>query len=435
MTQQNKSEIHVGLIGVGNVGRGVARYFHEGRGEPYNVKLSKVAVSDLKKSREFDLPGITDKAEEIINDPNIHIVVEVIGGTDKAKDFVFQALENGKSVVTANKALMARYAKDVFDKAREKSIDVGFEASVGGGIQIISTLRRLQGERIEKIMGILNGTTNYILTQMEEGMDFDEALKIAQKEGFAEANHILDTGGFDTRDKLALLASLIFNTHVDPETIQCNGITGITQVDIDFAKKYEVEEGGRGYTIKLLGIANQNNGKVELSVRPVLLSLDHQLASIRNQFNAVYIEGEWAGPQMFTGKGAGTDPTASAVISDILRIARNIQNGTTDDLPTLDAKVDFVNPDEVKHKGYIRANLRHMPGSLAEVASILSRHGLNISDSVQRKRFESNVKGETFMPDIITVEAASGKVIDTALKELKDSQRIHGDPFFLSFEE
>ncbi|HSW48301.1 MAG TPA: homoserine dehydrogenase [Candidatus Saccharimonadales bacterium] len=426
--------VNVGLIGFGNIGRGVVKYFREGHGKQFNIHLKTIAVRNISKKRDFKIE-LTNTVEDIFNDPEIDIVVELIGGLDPAKKYIVQAMEKGKSVVTANKAVMARNSKELFDKARKNSVDLAFEAAVGGGIPIINTLNRYQGEKIEKVMGVLNGTTNFILTQMEAGLDFDTAVKIAQDRGFAEANHILDTGGYDSRDKLALIASLIFNAEVNPEKISTRGIVDITPVDIDFADKYKVAEGGRGYAIKLLAIAQRRNGDVELRVGPALLSRDHPLASVRDEVNAVYVEGELAGPQTFSGRGAGTNPTTSAVISDILRLANNLQRGVADELPKLDSKVSYIKSDKMKQKGYIRANLKNKPGSLYEVAGFFARHGLNIEDSIQRGEYSYKVGKESFIPDIITFEPALTETIEKVLIDLKKSNRVDGDPLFMSIEE
>lgn len=434
MNLTERRPVNVGLIGFGNIGTGVVRYFQEGRGEPFNVHLRRVAVADLSKPRTVQFSPLTDKPADILRDPTIDIVVELMGGVDLARQYTLDAIDSRKSVVNANKALLARHMKEIFDAARSGSVNLAFEASVGGGIPIINILNRFRGERITKVMGILNGTTNYILTQMEEGLDFETALGAAQENGFAETNHILDTGGYDTRDKLAVLASLIFNTQVDVERIACKGITDITPIDIDFAAKYGVEEGGRGYAVKLLAVAQRQKEAVELRVGPAIIRKDHPLASARNEFNSIYLEGELAGPQTFSGKGAGTNPTTSAIISDILRVAGNIRHDVLEELPTLDSPVQYVEKGGTQQRGYIRVNLKHEPGSIAAISNILSEHRLNIEDSVQRKRFATPMDGGTFIPDIITIEAASRATINSALEKIALSDRVHGTPFFLSFE-
>lgn len=428
-------QVNVGLIGFGNIGKGIVKYFNDGKGKQFNVNLKKVLVADLSKKREPYFDKITNKPQEIFNDPAIDIVVELMGGVDGAKKYILEALKNKKNVVTANKAVMSRFTKEIFDIARTNNLDIGFEAAVGGGIPVIRTINGYKGEKITKVMAILNGTTNFILSQMEKGLSFEKALKIAQEKGFAEANHILDTGGFDSRDKLALLTSLIFNAQIDINKISCSGITEITPIDIDFASKYNIEDGGRGYAIKLLAIAQKHNGSIELRVNPALISKNHPLASIRGEFNAVYIEGELCGPQMFWGKGAGTNPTTSAVISDILRIAKNIQRETPDVLPLLDSKIKYVNSQNTTQKGYIRVNLKHLPGSLHKISGFLAKNKLNIEDSIQRKHFEFKNGKTPYIPDIITIQPAKRKTIINALKGIESSKRVVGKPFFLTFEE
>jgi homoserine dehydrogenase len=436
MKKAESKKINVGVIGHGNIGRGVVAYFQKGNGERFGVHLKKVVVSNLEKHKnKISSSILTNKVEEVLGDPEIDVVVELIGGLDPAKNYISQALEKKKSVVTANKAVMAKYTKELFDKARSNSVDLAFEAAVGGGIPIINTLNRYKGEKIERVLAILNGTTNFILSRMEEGLDFMGALKIAQEKGFAEANHILDTGGFDARDKLSLVASLIFNSQVESDDILTHGITDITQVDIDFAEKYGVEEGGPGYTIKLLAIAERLNGSVELRVNPALVPKNHPLATIRDEVNAVFVEGELAGPQIFSGRGAGTNPTSSAVISDILRLASNIQKGVTDDLPSLDSKVSFLSPEKSEKEGYIRINLVHKPGSIHEVTGIIAKHKLNIKDSIQRAKHGYKTKdGTVVIPDIITIERAPQKTIELALVDLSRSKRVDGEPFFMNIE-
>lgn len=430
MNNLERRPINVGLIGFGTVGTGVVRYFNEGNANRHGVNLARVAVRDSSKPRSVRFASLTANAADIINDPNIDIVVELMGGVGRAKDYMFDAIDHGKSVVTANKAVMSRFMKELFDAARSQSVDLAFAAAVGGGIPIIETFNRYRGDQINRVMAIINGTTNYILTKMEDGAEFDSALADAQDKGYAEKpNHILDTGGFDSRDKLAVLAALAFNTQVDVEGIPCRGITDITSVDIDFAREY-------GYAIKLLAIAQRHDGgKVELRVHPALIKKEHPLASIRDEFNALYVESKWAGPQTFTGRGAGTDPTAIAVVSDILHIAENIRKGTSDELPTLDAKVKFVDPDNIRRRGYMRVNLKDVPGSLHEVTGILYRHGLNLKNSIQRESFAQSVNGHQYIPDIITVDSVPQKVIEAALKDMQRSKSVYGAPFFLSFED
>ncbi|MDO8618562.1 MAG: homoserine dehydrogenase [Candidatus Daviesbacteria bacterium] len=431
MSFENKNTINVGLIGFGTVGKGVVKYFEEGRGEPFGVALKKVAVNDLSKPRDAKSSNLTDDASSIIKDPSIDIVVELIGGTGLAREYIFGALDARKSVVTANKAVVSKDMPELFNLARERQVGFGFEASVGGGIPIIRTLLGYRGQTITRLDAILNGTTNFILSRMESGIDFNSALVIAQEKGFAEANHILDTGGFDTQAKLSILASLILNTHVKLESIPCRGITEVGPIDTDFAAKFGVEEGERGYAVKLLASARQHNGTWDLGVSPALVSKDHPLASVRDEMNAVTIEGDLTGPQTFIGKGAGTNPTASAVITNILQLADDLRQQTQGYLPLLDNHVSFTKPEDIEEIGYIRVNLLDIPRSMQELGRILGDHDLSVQHSLQRGRFAQSIEGKTFIPDIVTLHPARKSMIEKALEQLAKSDRVYGEPFFM----
>ena len=426
--------INVGLLGFGTIGTGVIKYFLDGRGESHNIRLVKVADSDLTRPREVSFPQITERAEDILEDPDVQIVVELIGGENPAKEYILGAMQRGKSVITANKAVLSRHMKQLFRTARECSVNLAFEASVAASIPIIRILKGFRGERITKLSGILNGTSNYILSQMERGLEFDTALNVAVERGFAELDHTLDTGGGDARDKLAILASLVHNSEIVPEDIYCEGITSITAVDLDFAAKYGIEEGEPGYTIKSLATAQICDEKLELHVYPALISKEHPLASVQDELNAIYLEGELSGPQFFQGRGAGRDATTSAVISNILEVADNLRHGVTDRLPDLESRLNPADVYQLKRKGYVRINLKHVPGSIAEASRIMAEHGLNIEDSIQRRRFQSLVNEEVVIPDIVTVEPLSYGTLEQALKELEQSDRVDGKPFFLRFE-
>lgn len=429
-------EINIGLIGFGTVGTGVVQYFAEGHGKPHGVTLRKVVVADLEKRREIPFGMLTDSVSEVIDDPSIDIVVEVMGGESPATDYLLRAIRNKKSIVTANKVVVSRHLKELSKAAREAGANVSFEASVAGGIPIIRVLNGYRGEKITRIMSILNGTSNYILSRMQEGHEFEAALQKAQQEGFAEADHSLDTGGLDARDKLAIMASLVFDCPIDPERIYCEGMADVTRIDLDFASKYEVEEGQSGYTIKPLAIATLNgDNKLELHVYPALLSNAHPLSAVRDEFNAVYIEGELCGPQLFLGRGAGRAATTSAVISDILNTARNLRRGVVDELPALESNPSLADVTELKRQGYLRLNLRHKPGSIAEASRILADLGFNIKDSMQRRRFEQDINGEKVIPDILTFEALSSRTVARAMDALERCSAVHGRPFHLRFEE
>lgn len=434
MSRIAKESVHVGLIGYGNVGGGVVQYFAEDRFESSGVVLKTVAVKDPSKIRDVPLPAsvkLTADAASIIDDPEIGIVVELIGGADLAKDYSFRTLEAGKHLVTANKALLGEYLPDLYDCAREKEVSLNFEASVCGAIPVIQTLRDyLRPQRITRIKGILNGTTNYILTQMEDGLDFNTALKAAQDLGIAESNHVLDTGGFDTQSKLAILASIASGTHIRPNSIPCRGITEVKLEDIAFARDFS-----RGYAIKLLASAEQHDGTWNVQVNPTLVSKDNPLSAVPGKLNSVTIEGDFSGPLTFTGFGASRKPTAGAVISDILHAAEHIRYGTPDYLPRLKRQPKITKPKDLLSGGYIRAELLHKPGTLAKVATILADCGINIRSLLQQGEFH-DIDGVPYTNDIITFERASQSQIEKTLANLAAaSPKVHGIPFCMRIEE
>lgn len=428
--------VPVGIIGFGTVGTGVVQFFNEQPPDQSGVILKQVAVRDPHKPREVPAPHLTGSLDELLADHEIRIVVELMGGEEPALSCLLQALKAGKSVVTANKVVISRHLPELIAAARESGADLAFEAAVAGSVPIIRSLKGFLGEHFTRVTAILNGTSNYILSRMEEGLDFKEALQLAQAKGFAETDHVLDTGGFDARDKLAILAGLAFDTFLHPESIHCEGIDGITRIDLDFAAKCGVEEGGPGYAVKSLAIAElASDGAVEAHVYPALVPRSHPLAAVHNEMNAVCLEGRRCGPQLFLGRGAGRDATASAVISDLLRLARNIRRGVSDLLPALQRDFPLADVRRISRRGYVRMNLKHIPGSIAEASRILGEHGFNIEDSVQRRRFRVEVDGEVFIPDIVTVEPLPFGVVGEALRALRDSNRVIGEPFYLRFED
>ncbi len=429
-----QNSITIGLLGLGNIGGGVFEHLQK-IGKQYNLKLKTVVVSDVKKHRGISTSIISTDPKTILDDPEIDLVIELIGGIEPARSIIEKAIKNNKSVITANKAVIARHAKELFRLARNNNVDLAFEASVAGGIPIVQIFRGIRGEQINKVMGIVNGTTNYILTKMSKGLTFEKALNTAQKNGFAEKNHILDTGGFDARDKLSILAMLLHNIHILPEQIHCDGITNITSIDLDFANRYGEFEGNVSYTIKLLAIAEKENGTLYLRVHPALIRKTHQLASVEDEFNGIYFEGQLAGPQLHTGRGAGRNATTSAVIADILRVANNIRRGTPGLLPTLDAKVVLGNSCDLVKPGYLRMDLLNEPGSGAEMFEILATHKLNVGNMIQNHKYSYHVKGREFVPVITNLDRASENTIKAAISDLQKSKRVRGKPVFIRFEE
>ncbi len=430
---QTQKTITIGLLGLGTVGTGVAEHLQR-KGKQFNLRLKSIAVKTAKKQRGMEVTITTD-VKSILDDPEIDLVIELIGGIEPARSFIEKALQNKKSVITANKALLAQHAKELFSLAQQSNVDLAFEASVAGGIPIVQILRGLRGENISKVMGIVNGTTNYMLTKMVNGLTFEKALLDAQKNGFAEANHILDTGGFDARDKLSILAMLLYNTHVLPEQIHCEGITNITPIDFDFAERYGEFEGGVSYTIKLLAIAEKENDLLHLRIHPGLIRKTHPLASVTDEFNGIYFEGELSGPQLHTGRGAGRLATTSAVFVDILRVANNIRRGTPGLLPTLDAKVTRGNVCGLVKPGYLRMDLLNEPGSGAEMFEILAKHQLNVGNMIQNHKYSYHVKGKEFTPVITNIDMASENDMKNTIKDLEKSKRVRGKPAFIRFEE
>jgi homoserine dehydrogenase len=420
--------INVGLLGLGNIGTGVAEYLRD-YGNREGLCLRAVADVSPARLKNTALPNvdIADDAYEIIRSPQLQIVVELIGGEHPAREYVMEAIEHGKAVVTANKFTISRYGREIFEAARKQGVDVGFEASVGGGIPIIQSLREdLAANTISLITGIVNGTTNYILTRMSEGMEYGDALRVAQEKGFAERDPYLDVSGQDARHKLAILASVAWNTWIHPDSISCEGTAEITPKDMDFAAEF-------GYAIKLLATARKRGGRAELRVSPTLVSVYHPLAKVVDEFNAIYLEGNLCGPQMYLGRGAGRPATTSAVIADIMRIARDIARGVHDNLPSLDEEHELV--EDPVSGGYFRLDLKHVAGSLAKVAEVLAKHGISIKDSVQRNRFRREVDGDTVIPDIITVEPVEDSRVRRALEELEKCDRVFGKPFYLRIED
>lgn len=329
--------IGVGFVGAGNVGieaiRGAQRI-----GPDRGYVVRGVAVRDPDKDRGINAP-FTKDVRDILNDPSIDVFVEVAGGIEPARSWMADAMAKGMSVVSANKAAIA--GSSLINEATDRQVDLAFEASVGGGIPIIRPLiNRSHVDEVIGIRGIVNGTTNYILSGMDRGKEFDLVLGEAIEEGFAEAQHESDTDGHDAVQKLAILASLAFNSLISPEAVSRRGIIGITPFDLEFARQYQTDEGKSGYAVKLLAIARrQDDGSLELRVTPALISKDQLLARVNDEFNGIEVDWKNAGPQLTYGRGAGGAATASAVMDDIDRVVQNRKRGVVDELPNLDSKL------------------------------------------------------------------------------------------------
>ena len=379
-------EIKAALLGAGTVGGGVYKLVERRAAEmPDKVgaelKITKVLVKNLQKKRE-GIPSevLTDDWEGIIHDPEISIVIELMGGVEPARTYILQALETGKNVVTANKDLLAEHGQELMEAAERNHRDLCFEAAVGGGIPIIRPLKEcLAGNEITEVMGIVNGTTNYILTKMtQEGWDFDDALKEAQRLGFAEADPTADVEGLDAGRKMAILASIAFHSRVTFKDVDVKGITKITAKDIQYAKEF-------GYTLKLLGVARNEEGKMEVGVSPMMIPSTHPLANVNDSFNAVFVHGDAVDDAMFQGRGAGEFPTASAVVGDLISVARDMQYDCCGRIGCSCYKNLSMKPaGEARHKYFLRLIVEDRTGILAGVAGVLGNNGVSINQVIQK---------------------------------------------------
>ena len=417
-------EIKVGIIGFGTVGAGVAENLvnnHDvisGR-TGINVKLHKVADLDITTDRGVKIPDgvLTTDTNSLINECDI--VVELIGGTTIAKKFILQALEAKKHVVTANKALLAIHGKEIFECAAKNNVDVFYEASVAGGIPIIKSLREgLVGNKINRIYGIMNGTCNYILTRMErEGVDFEPVLKDAQKLGYAEAEPSLDIDGFDTAHKTAILSALAFGEWFGMEPLHVSGIRDISLFDLKCADEL-------GYRIKLLAIIKNTDGNVELRVHPTLVPKTAMIANIHEFFNGVMVDGDTVGETLFYGRGAGRKATASAVVSDIVDVARNIASNSIGRVKCFTESKLFnrlVPMDEIKSRYYLRLTVEDTPGVMAQITAILAENNINISSLIQHENNDCNKKSvSVILFTSIAQEKAVQKAV-TAIENLSSS--------------
>lgn len=388
------SELRVGLIGLGNIGTGVARILIEQKeliatrlGK--QVRLVAACDKDLTRDRGIDFSGVRlgDDADALLAADDVDVVVELIGGYEPARSFVMKALENGKHVVTANKALIAKHGEELFPIADKKSLQIGFEAAVGGGIPCMKALREgLAANAIQSIYGILNGTCNYILTRMElEGAAFDDVLRDAQALGYAEADPTFDIEGIDTAHKLSILAAMAFGSTIKFDEVFTEGISRITPADIAFAREL-------GYRIKLLGIAKPHGDKIEMHVHPTLVPLTAQIAQVSDSYNAVQISGDFVEHTMFFGRGAGERPTASAVVADIMDIASGFPDGIRHLAPPMgfvqSARRDIATLPmaDVVCEYFLRLTVRDEPGVIAAVTSILADHRISLEAVLQKER-------------------------------------------------
>lgn len=413
-----KDFVNVGLLGAGTVGGGVLQVLEKNADEitkrvGKSIKVTKVLVRNIDKAQKSfgDQYYFTDNVEEILNDPEIDIVVELIGREHPAKEYIAQAFANGKHVVTANKDVLARFGAELFPLANEHNCDFAFEGSVCGGLPIIGPLKTsLAANKIDSVMGIVNGTTNYMLTKMsQEHLSYEQVLKEAQAEGYAESDPTADVGGLDAARKIVILASIAFNTRVSLEDVYIEGIENIEACDIKYAADL-------GYAVKLLAIAKNDpvNG-ISMRVNPSMLPFSHPLAGVNGVYNAVFVKGDAIGEAMFLGLGAGRLPTASAVCSDIIDIARNMLHNATGRIScTCYEEKKLCSPDKIAVPCYIRMKVLDKPGVLAAIAAAFGAQNVSLRNVIQTNDRRSN-KAEI----VVITHSVSENNLQMALQILK----------------
>jgi homoserine dehydrogenase len=414
-------DIRIGLIGFGTIGTGVIKLLQRHQGQirarlGARLVLARVADIDLRRDRgvRVDRKLLTSDAGELLRDPTIDIVVELMGGYEPARRFVLQAIRNGKSVVTANKALLAVHGAEIFAAAEQGGVDIGYEASVGGGIPIIRTLKEgLAGDRNRAIYGIVNGTSNYILSTMtQQGGEFAAVLGEAQKQGLAEADPTYDVDGIDAAHKLALLIQLAFGTAVRFADLPVEGIRHVSQRDIGFAREF-------GYVIKLLAIAKQDGDEIEARVHPTMVPSKHLLADVNGAYNGIFVQGEALGATMYFGLGAGMMPTATAVLADLMEVARNLLSGSRGRIAPLgyplaqQRRVPLKSVDDLVSEYYLRFMVMDRPGVLAKISGILGRHQISIASVIQREREHG-----ASVPIVIRTHEARERDLRRALQQI-----------------
>ncbi len=413
--------VNVGLIGFGTVGSGVVNILQNNadiiaRRVGHPVTLAKIADLDITTDRGVTVPSekLTTNVKDVLDNPDIDIVVELIGGHEPAKGFILQALSSGKGVVTANKALLADHGEEVFEAAHRAQADLGFEASVGGGIPIIRSLTEgLAGNRVTSIMGIMNGTSNYILTRMtQESRDFEDVLQEASREGYAEADPSLDIEGIDAAHKLVIMVNLAYGTPISMDAVYTEGISKISTVDMTFAREL-------GLTIKLLGIAKFQEDVIEARVHPTLIPTESPMAQVSGVYNAIHVVGDAVGDIVLYGQGAGSLPTASAVVGDIIDVARNRIVGVQSRVPVAsfhwDARKSLpIKPmADIHSQYYLRCMVRDEPRVLSTISGILGERGISISSVLQKGR----KRGQT-VPLVILTHRSSEQGMQSALQDM-----------------
>lgn len=387
-------KVRTAILGLGNVGKGVWRILQENNEKitacsGCRIEVARILVRDMGKERAVLVPGgvITDDFEEIVKDDSIKVVIELMGGEVPAKEYMLRAIRAKKHVITANKLVLAKWGEELFKAASEEKVHIYYEASVGGGIPIIRGINEsLTADRIEQIIGIINGTTNYILSKMTmEKASFEAALKEAQEKGYAEADPVSDIDGYDAAYKLSIISLLAFGAKIDPDAIFREGISSISTIDIEYASKF-------GYVIKLLAIAKDEDNKLELRVHPALVPVNHPIASVNGSFNAVFVKGNAVGDLMLYGRGAGDMPTGSAVVGDLISVLRNIAGPFSFNRAAKpQSSKKLKEAGENKPEFYIRLNVNDVAGTLGKISTIFGRNNISILSVTQEVKHDNNV--------------------------------------------
>ena len=420
--------VKVGVLGLGTVGSGTANILlrnadeiarRAGRG----IEISIASVRNIKKQRACDTSAITltDDPNKVVTDSNIEIVLELIGGTDQARDLVFKAIDNGKHVITANKALIALHGNEIFQRAQEQGLTVAFEAAVAGGIPIIKAIREgLAGNSIQWLAGIINGTGNFILTEMrDKGRGFDDVLKEAQQLGYAEADPTFDVEGIDAAHKLTILASIAFGVPLQFEKVYTEGITEITSADVAYAAEL-------GYRIKHLGIAKRAANGLELRVHPTLIPHRRLIANVEGVMNAIVVKADALGPSLYYGAGAGAEPTGSAVVADLVDVVRALTSDPENRVPHLAfqpgalSEIPVLSMDEVATAYYLRIHVQDRPGVLADVTQIFANHTISIEAIIQKEP-QANL---TSVPIIILTHEVIEQNMNQAIAEIETLEAV-----------
>ena len=431
-------DINVGLIGFGTIGAGVAKILSDNqkiiqKRLGTRICLIKIADLDIKTERgvPVDKKVLTTSVDDILDNPDIDIVIELIGGYEPARTFILKALSNKKHIVTANKALLAKHGNEIFTKVEEIGLSIGFEASIGGAIPIIRSIREaFVANQIHTLEGIVNGTANYILSKMsDENCDFDVALKEAQEKGFAEADPTFDIEGIDSAHKIAVLTRLVYGTPVEFEDINVSGITNITSEDIECAKEF-------GYRIKLLAISKYDGETIDIRVHPAMIPSNHPMASVNGVLNAIRVCDDMMDENILAGHGAGALPTGSAVVGDVIEIARNIISNSTSRLPASSfqkseiKKIPLKDISAIESEYFLRFSVLDKPGVLSKISGILGDHSISIESMIQKGRGE---QGKAVSLVMMCHRSSEGN-IQKALQEIEQLDVVSGKSNFIRVE-